>query len=183
MTRPTRWFKGFRVEHADRLPRTRRPMILAANHAALTDSYYLILAARPRFVICGARPAYFSTAPRRALMAIGNILRVESRDQFLADCSELLAAGEMLLIYPEMGRNVSGMGGFSSWAAEVALRNRVPVLPCYLYGTTEGHHGPPRLIVGEAIAPEGDPESLTRTLRRAIGELAPPASGVTRRAS
>jgi 1-acyl-sn-glycerol-3-phosphate acyltransferase len=180
---PTRVVKGFRVDQPERLPGKRQPLILAANHAALTDSYYLILAVRPRFVICGARPAYFSTAPRRALMAIANILRVEDHDRFLSDCGALLGAGEILMIYPEMGRNPSGMGEFSSWAAEVALQNRVPILPCYLYGTTEGHEGSPRLFVGETIAPGGDPESLTRRLRHAITELAQSKSTITRRAS
>ncbi len=165
--------KGFSVAGAERLPRRRQALILTCNHAAFIDSVYLILAVRSRFTICGAKPRLFRSALLRAAMALANILKVESREQFLADTSRLLAAGETLLIYPEMGRNASGLGEFKTWAAEVALANDVPLLPCYLYGTTRGHHGPPELIVGEALAAEGDEESLTGRLRQAILALAP----------
>ncbi len=65
------------------------------------------------------------------------------------------------------------LGEFQTWAAEVALAGGVPLLPCYLYGTTRGQEGPPRLFVGEAIAPEGGADSLTGRLRQAILALAP----------
>ena len=163
-----RWGRGFRVEHADRLPRSRRPLIVAANHAAFVDSVYLILALRPRFVVCGAKPRLFRNAKLRSAMALANILRVEDHDQYLRDCGALLKSGEILLIYPEMGRFPNGLGPFKTWAAEVALANETSILPCYLAGTTRGQEGPPRLVVGEVLAPEGDAESLTTELRRAI---------------
>jgi 1-acyl-sn-glycerol-3-phosphate acyltransferase len=172
---PARWRWGFAVVHRDRLPRSRRPLIVACNHAARIDTVFLILALRPRFVVCGAKPPYFRTAPRRLLMAIANILRVEGHDRFLADCRRLLDAGEILLVYPEMGRNPEAVGDFSTWAAEVALDRGVPVLPCYLHGTTRGQDGAVRLIVGREIVPEGDPAALTDRLRRAILALAPTA--------
>jgi 1-acyl-sn-glycerol-3-phosphate acyltransferase len=155
-------------------------MILVCNHAAWADSFYLILAVRPRFTICGAKPRYFATAPRRALMAVANILPVDpdpvsGRDAFLDDCRALLAAGEILLIYPEMGRNPAGLGEFRTWAAEAALASRAPLLPCYLHGTTRGHRGPPRLIVGEPVQPAGDATELTCRLLRAVASLAPEA--------
>jgi len=96
--------KGFRVVGGDRLPARRSPLILACNHAAFIDSVYLILAVPRRFTICGAKPRLFRSAPLRFAMALANILKVESHDQFLADTRQLLAAGETLLIYPEMGR-------------------------------------------------------------------------------
>jgi 1-acyl-sn-glycerol-3-phosphate acyltransferase len=172
---PVKLLGGFRVDGAARLPAGRRPLILVCNHAAWVDSVYLILALRPRFTICGAKPRYFATAPRRALMAILNILPVdpEGREAFLADCRDLLAAGEILLIYPEMGRNPAGLGEFRTWAAEVALASGAPLLPCYLHGTTRGHLGPPRLIVGELMEPAGDAAELTRRLRRAVAALSP----------
>ncbi|MEM7585954.1 MAG: 1-acyl-sn-glycerol-3-phosphate acyltransferase [Acidobacteriota bacterium] len=165
--------KGFRVVGAERLPRRRTPLILACNHAAFIDSVYLILAAPARFTICGAKPRLFRSAPLRFAMALANILRVDNREQFLADTGELLAAGETLLIYPEMGRFPEALGEFKTWAAEVALAHRVPLLPCYLYGTTRGQRGAPRLVVGEPLEPSGDPVDLTRRLREAIVALAP----------
>ncbi len=166
-------FKGFRVEGAERLPREPRGLILTCNPAAFIDSVYLILAVRSRFTICGAKPRLFRSAVLRAVMALANILRVEDHDRFLADTGALLAAGENLLIYPEMGRFPDGLGDFETWAAEVALANGAPLLPCYLYGTTRGQSGAPKLIVGEEMAPEGDAETLTDRLRRAILTLAP----------
>ncbi len=165
--------KGFRVAGVERLPRRRRPLILTCNHAAFIDSVYLILAVRSRFTICGAKPRLFRSASLRAVMALANILKVESREQFLADTGQLLAAGETLLIYPEMGRFPDRLGDFKTWAAETALAAGVPLLPCYLYGTTGGQDGPPQLIVGQELAAEGDAESLTRRLRQAILALAP----------
>lgn len=165
--------KGYRVAGAERLPRRRRPLILACNHAAFIDSVYLILAVPSRFTICGAKPRLFRSPLLRFAMALANILRVDGHEEFLTDAGALLESGETLLIYPEMGRFPDGLGELKTWAAEVALAHRAPILPCYLYGTTRGHHGPPRLVVGKELAPEGDPEALTRRLRRAIEALAP----------
>ena len=61
-------------------------------------------------------------------MAVANILRVDDRESFLRDCGELLAGGDILLIYPEMGRNPGGVGELDTLAAEVALAARAPVL-------------------------------------------------------
>ncbi len=175
--------KGFRVEGGERLPDRRRPLILTCNHAAFIDSVYLILAVGPRFTICGAKPRLFRSAALRTAMALANILKVESRDQFLEDTGALLAAGETLLVYPEMGRFPDGLGEFKTWAAEAALAAGAPLLPCYLYGTTRGQSGPPRLYVGEELAPEGDAGSLTRRLRRAILALAPAGTAALAEAS
>jgi len=175
---PAWLLRGFRVEGRRRLPRSRRPLIVACNHAAFVDSVYLILALKPRFTVCGAKPRLFRNARLRGLMALANILKVEGKEQFLRDGSELLGAGEILLIYPEMGRNPSGLGDFESWAAELALENRVPVLPCYLYGTTRGHRGAPRLRVGMELEPAGDPTAFTDRIRRAIAALEPPPAAL-----
>ncbi len=166
-----RALKHFAVTGAERLPSTRRPMVIACNHPAFIDSVYLSCAIRPRFVICGAKPKYFRTRPRRALMALGNILEVRDEDTFVADCGRLLADGQLLLIYPEMGRNPDGLGPFTSSLARVATTARVPVLPCYLYGTTRGHQGAPHLYVGASIEPATQVDTLTAEVRAAIEAL------------
>ena len=184
LLKPVFALKGFRVEGAGRLPRRRRALILVANHAAFIDSVLMILAVRPRFTVCGAQPKYFSSAKKRALMSLANILRVDDGESFLRDCRRLLDDGEILLVYPEMGRYPEGLGPFRTWAAELALAARVPVLPCYIYGTTGGQEGPPRLRVGEEISPEAFPpageasraEGLTDRLRSEILALAPPGA-------
>ena len=142
---------------------TKPPFIILSNHAAFLDSIYFISAVPYLFKICGARPVYFSTPPKRALMRLLNILEVKDHKQYLRDCSELLSEGQSLLIYPEMGRNADKMGNFKIWAAEVALENNVPIIPCYIYGTTKGHSGPIRIIVGEAFMPDLKQNAQTLT--------------------
>jgi 1-acyl-sn-glycerol-3-phosphate acyltransferase len=168
-------FKRLRVENGAHLPDGLRPCIVICNHAAWVDSVYLSAAVGPRLTICGARPAYFASTWRRWLMATANILRVDGREQFVGDCVQLIRQGHTLLIYPEMGRHPDGLGEFESWAAEVALASAAPVVPCYLYGTTRGHGGAVRLIVGAPILPEGNAEGLTRRFREAVSALAPRA--------
>lgn len=174
--KPLFFLLGFRVGGKAHWP-DGEPCIVAVNHAAFIDSVYLILAAPCRITICGAKPRLFRSPGLRALMALANILKVEDQDQFLRDCRHLLEDGETLLIYPEMGRNPAAMGPFKTWAADVALTSNVPIVPCYLYGTTKGQAGPPRLDVGRALEPTDMQEmgvaELTDTLRRHIEALMP----------
>lgn len=163
-------FKGFSVIGKKNLPK-KGPAILISNHAAFIDSVYFICAMRRRFVVCGAQPKYFSSGKKRLLMGLANIIKVESQAQFLADCSSLLDKKEILLIYPEMGRNKEAMGEFEDWAAKAALSGRSPVIPCYLYGTTIGENGRCRLIAGDEIIPHGSPEPVTKLFREKILEL------------
>jgi len=165
--------KGYRIEGNQNLPTTRKPCILIANHAAFMDSIYIICSVRPRFTICGAKPKYFTTFFKRLIFRTANILKVESKNQFIRDCGELLKSGEIILIYPEMGRNPGGLGEFKTWAAEVAIAQKVPVIPCYLYGTTQGQAGPRRLCVGSAIYPRGNAIELTEEFRKTILNLMP----------
>ena len=179
--RPVLRLKGFTVEGASHLPAVRRATVVVANHAAFVDSVYFILAMPVRFVICGAKPRLFRNGRLRALMALANILRVDDPEQLIADGSELLARGEVLLIYPEMGRNPDAMGEFQPWAAQLALTAGAPIVPCYLYGTTRGHSGPVTLRVGPPLTPRTADEgasppsaaALTAEIRVAIEGLMP----------
>lgn len=173
--------RRFRVEGAEHLPRRRGGMILTSNHAAWIDTVYWIVAVRPRFTVCGARPSYFATGARRALMALANIEEVVDEESFRRSTAELLAAGETLLVYPEMGRNAERMGEFRTWAAQAAIENGVPLLPAHLSGTgMKAKSGGSRRVtlrVGPPIpalgGPDDDPTELTARLRRAIEGLAP----------
>lgn len=168
---PMLMVRGFRIVGKSNLPRRRKPAIIICNHAAFIDSVYMIAAIWPRFTICGAKPKYFKKRILRFIFRTANILRVESEKQFIQDCQMLLRLGDILLIYPEMGRNAAGMGPFKDWAAKVALQAEVPVIPCYLYGTTDGEEGSIRLFVGEEWMPAGKPDSVTEEFRKAIEHL------------
>jgi len=169
--------RGFRVVGKADLPMARKPCILVCNHAAFVDSVYVICSVRPRFTICGAKSKYFQKWHTRFLFGIANILKVENKNQFLQDCGRLLDAGEILLVYPEMGRHPDGMGEFRTWTAEAALSRSVPVFPCYLYGTTKGQDGPKRLFVGAPLSPAGTAESFTEVMRDAVLRLKPEEKG------
>jgi 1-acyl-sn-glycerol-3-phosphate acyltransferase len=164
-------FKGYRIEGKKNLPKKRKPCMIICNHAAFSDSIYIICSLKPRFAVCGAKPKYFSTFVKRNIMQLANVMKVKNQGQFVTDCGKLLAAGNILLIYPQMGRFPAELHEFKTWAAEVALNNRVPVIPCYIYGTSTGHKGKKKLFVGEAIEPAGDPESLTRRFFAEIENL------------
>lgn len=160
----------------------RGPLILTCNHASYLDSVYLSCAFRPRLTICGAKPRYFSTFAKRVVASIGNILRVESQEQFVADCSELLRAQETIVIYPEMGRYPHGMAPFKTWAAEVALKNDATIVPCFIRGSGIPPHKRVELFVGEPFRVRGTPERVTADLRGKVEYLraAPNGSRVQR---
>ena len=166
-------FKGFRIEGRDRLPGKREAVIVISNHAAFVDSIYFICSIKPRFVICGAKPKYFRKPLIRFAFRIANILKIDNKHQYIEDCSNLLTKGEIILIYPEMGRYPDGMGEFKTWAAEVALKNGVSVIPCFFYGTTKGDTGRKKLIVGTKIESTGTIEEFTLKIKQAVTQLKP----------
>ncbi|NJL50966.1 MAG: 1-acyl-sn-glycerol-3-phosphate acyltransferase [Hydrococcus sp. SU_1_0] len=162
---------GFRIEGKNKLPQKRCPLIIICNHAALVDTVYLIAAIKPKITICGAKNRFFSNIWLRLLMRIANIIRAEPCENFFEECIKLLDADEILLIYPEMGRNPIGLGRFETTVAEIALSRHITAIPCYLSGTYLADSHFVRLIVGDGIRPAGDPESLTKTYRNAIVQL------------
>jgi 1-acyl-sn-glycerol-3-phosphate acyltransferase len=169
--KPCLLLRGFRVEGKEKLPQKRYPLIIICNHAALVDTVYLIAALKPRITICGAKNRFFSSIWLRLLMRIANIIRAEPPEAFFEECLKLLELGEILLIYPEMGRNPTKLGSFKTTAAEIALNRNVDAIPCYLSGTYLGDSHPVCLIAGDRIPPAGNPVSLTVTYHKAIVQL------------
>ncbi len=159
------------VEGRQHLPHRRTPTILICNHPSLFDSVYLACVVGPRITVCGAKPKYFSTPLRRFGATIGNVMKVTDREQFLSGCEKLLRAGEIILIYPEMGRNPDSLGEFLPWAAEVALRSNVSIIPCHISGTRPGNTGAVRVQVSEPLTPTGDAISLTLLFRKTVQAL------------
>lgn len=169
---------GFRVHHPERVPPV-GPWIVCCNHAAFIDTVWLHLGLPVDLAVFGGHPRLFRTRSRRALMALGNVRRVDDEAGFSRAIARRLDAGRPALVYPEGGRNPAGLGPFQSWAATASLAHRAPLVPSYLWGTSEGQPGPVGLFVGHPLHPlqsSDDPESLTGRLRGAIEALAQEAS-------
>ncbi len=143
---------------------------IAANHAAFTDTVWVGLALRRPLIVAGAKPRLFERRRTRAVMALGNVLRVDDRESYLEDTLGFLAAGRCLLTYPAFGRHPEGLGPFRPWVAELSILSKTPIVPCFIHGTTDGHTGPPWVRFGASLTGD-DPEELTSTLRSAIQEL------------
>jgi 1-acyl-sn-glycerol-3-phosphate acyltransferase len=157
---------GMRVTGA--LPEPPAPLVLACNHASHVDVVYVIAAIRRPLTICGAHPRLFRTLPSRTAMRLANVMRVDGHQQFIADCASLIERGCTLLTFPEMRRNPAGMGAFETWAAEVAMGNRVALIPSYLHGTTCGDQGALHLAIGAPLDTSGTPAAVTERCRAAM---------------
>ena len=175
---PLSRLSGFDVHHPERLPPP-GPWIACCNHAAFVDTVWLHLGVPLDLAVFGGHPRLFRTRSRRALMALGNVRRVDDEAGFLCGIGRRLDAGRPALVYPEGGRNPARLGPFRSWAALASIAHRAPLVPCYLWGTSDGQAGPVGLFVGHPLyplQPADDPASLTGRLRGAIEALAQEAS-------
>ena len=161
--------RSFRVMGSDNLPAS-GALLIAANHAAFTDSAWMHLAIPRRLVVAGAKPRLFRSTATRAVMALGNVLRVDDRDSWLADVTDLLRSGRCVVTYPAFGRHPEGLGPFRPWVAELSITTGQPIVPAFIHGTTVGHTGPPWVAFGAAVS-GSDPTQLTQTLRSAIHTL------------
>jgi len=154
---------------SDRIPRS-GPVLIAANHAAFSDSAWMHLAIPRRLVVAGAKPRLFRSRATRAVMALGNVLRVDDRDGWLHDVRLLLDDGRCVVTYPSFGRQIDGLGPFRPWVAELSIATGHPIVPAFIHGTTVGHTGPPWVAFGAPVTGSDAPE-LTTTLREAITNL------------
>jgi 1-acyl-sn-glycerol-3-phosphate acyltransferase len=58
--------------------------------------------------------------------------------QMMSDCDRLIAAGSSIMMFPEGTRSPTGrMRAFKPGAFELALRNRKPILPIAIQGTSD----------------------------------------------
>ena len=126
-----RWLTGFEVRGAGRLPR-RGPAIVVANHNSHIDTA-LLLAAFPSDVIDLVRPAaaadywyrnrvaaWFS---RRVVRAVP-VDRSGAEGDPLAPAAAALAAGEIIVLFPEGTRGEPGhLGAFKTGVARLVRRH------------------------------------------------------------
>jgi 1-acyl-sn-glycerol-3-phosphate acyltransferase len=136
---------GLRIVSLERLPR-RGPAIICANHNSHLDTMVL-MTIFPLRLLAKLRPVaaadYFLQNPLLAWFAIEiiGIIAIDrhkssSTEHPLSKCSEALARGEILIIYPEGSRGEpESMASFQSGIAHLAKRHPdVPIYPVFIYG-------------------------------------------------
>jgi len=130
-----------RVEGLEHVPRS-GAAILAGNHLAVFDSFFLPLVLRRRITFV-AKAEYFED-PKTAwfFRAVGQIPVKRgggpASQRALESASEVLQKGELFGIYPEGTRSPDGrLYKGHTGVARLALQNRVPVLAVACIGTRE----------------------------------------------
>ncbi len=133
-----------RVRGAEHIP-TRGGAILASNHLAVADSFFLPLVIRRRVTFLAKRE-YFTTPGLRGWLkrlffsASGQVPIDRSSGSAaqaaLATGVRLLAEGKLLGIYPEGTRSPDGrLYKGKTGVARMALKAGVPVIPVVMVGT------------------------------------------------
>jgi 1-acyl-sn-glycerol-3-phosphate acyltransferase len=134
------------AEGTENVPRT-GPAILASNHLSFSDHFFAPLPL-PRKVVFLAKSEYFTGRGIKGLFSkaffsgIGQIpvdrSGGEASERALATGLRVLAAGNLLGIYPEGTRTPDGrLFRGKTGVARLALEAKVPVIPCAMVGGFE----------------------------------------------
>ncbi len=136
---------GLRIIDLARLPRT-GPAIICANHNSHLDTM-ILMTIFPLRLLAKLRPVaaaeYFLQNRLLAWFALHiiGIIPIERNkssctEHPLANCSEALERGEILIIYPEGSRSQPELlASFQSGIAHLAKRHPdVPIYPVFIYG-------------------------------------------------
>ncbi len=161
-----------KVEGLENLPRT-GAVILASNHLAVMDSFYLPLVVRRRITFL-AKSEYFNGTGVKGWLtrwfytAVGQVpidrTDADSAEAALNAAHTLLADGKLLGMYPEGTRSPDGrLYKGKTGVARVALHTGVPVIPVAMIGTDTVN--PPRskmLHFGRVTVRFGEPMEFSR---------------------
>lgn len=189
---------GADVAHRERLPRC-GPAIVAANHSSHVDTL-LLLAIFPSKALSRVRPAaaadYFLRDPvigwfSRRVIGIVPVARAKAGtgEDVLAPAREALAAGDIVVVFPEGTRGegeTDEMGQLKGGVARLAEAfPEAPVIPVWIQGAgrvlPKGELVPVPMncavLVGEALHWQGSRPAFMEALREALLALkadAPP---------
>lgn len=169
------------VVGADAIPR-RGPLILVANHQAVSDSFHLAIAAR-RPVVFLAKAEYFTETGLRGRMkqwffrSIGQIPvdrdGGDAASDALSTAGAVVASGAAWAVHPEGSRVTShSIHRGHTGALRVAIATGAPVVPLAITGTADGEHWWSRRDVTIHVGDVFDPTGLTPDdAREAIDRL------------
>lgn len=141
-----KFFGRPRVTGAEHIPK-KGGAIIASNHLAVADSFYMPLMIRRR-VTFPAKQEYFTSpglkgkAMKFFFSAAGQVPIDRSSGTAahaaLVTCKRLLAEGDLVGIYPEGTRSPDGrLYRGKTGVARMALEARVPIVPVAMIGTDE----------------------------------------------
>ncbi|MGZ4578331.1 MAG: lysophospholipid acyltransferase family protein, partial [Mycobacterium sp.] len=133
-----------KVEGLEYIPSS-GPAILASNHLAVMDSFYLPLVMRRRITFL-AKAEYFTGTglkgwfQRWFFNAVGQVpidrTDADSAQAALTTAERLLSAGKLLGMYPEGTRSPDGrLYKGKTGLGRLALHTGVPVIPVAMIGT------------------------------------------------
>lgn len=164
-------------------------VVMVSNHSGALDVFAMERLQRwkkPRGIVMGNAGLFKQPWAAAILSSIGcfPVVRGGADKAALQTAEMALRNGASLTVFPEGTWFPDGkLRPFKQGAARIALQAEVPVLPVYLEGAD--HHWRAlipkrvkiRVLVGEPIQPEGDPEQLTEKMREAVLELQAKAAG------
>jgi 1-acyl-sn-glycerol-3-phosphate acyltransferase len=133
-----------KVEGLEHLP-TDGPAILASNHLAVADSFYLSLVVHRRITYLAKQEYFTGTGLKGRAIAwfytvAGQVpidrTSADSAESALRTASGILAQGKLLGMYPEGTRSPDGrLYKGKTGLARLALQTGVPVIPVAMIGT------------------------------------------------
>lgn len=133
-----------KIEGVENIPDS-GPMILASNHLAVMDSFYLPLMVKRRITFLAKSEYFTGTGIKGRLLAwfytaVGQVpidrTDADSAQAALTTAERILSEGKLLGMYPEGTRSPDGrLYKGKTGLARLALKTGVPVVPVAMIGT------------------------------------------------
>ena len=148
-------FRGMRVYGSENVP-TKGPLIIAGNHISNMDPPALAAAIDRRCTFMAKKELFANAAFAWLLRSLGAFPVDRGRADIEAIKTSLknLKDGRVLMVFPEGTRHKPGqLGQAQPGIVSIALKAKVPILPCALTNTEDGKR-PIVIRIGKPISLE-----------------------------